>query len=89
MLESLGFVLCCKFDQVASLAVPSSSDMIGNRGREELDEICIISRHEQRFSHAAMHCFDKYTVETDIDYLFHENDKDVFRSYIFDTSLFP
>ena len=32
MLESLGFVLCCKFDQVASLAVTSSSDMIGNRG---------------------------------------------------------
>jgi hypothetical protein len=86
VLESLGFVLCCKFDQVASLAVRSCSDVMGDR--RQLDEICTISRHEQRFSHAAMHSFDKDTVETDFDYLFHENDKDVFRSYIHDIYLF-
>jgi len=79
-IECLSFLLCCKFDQVSSLAYKyCSNEEENDRKQEEFNEVCIyaLSRRERRFSLAALRRFDKYIVGWDLDYLTEERDRDL------------
>jgi len=79
-LESLGFLLCCKFDQVASLAskYSSSTAVVDDRKQEEFNEVCIdtLSRSEKIFSLTVLHRFDKNCVECDLLSLYNQEEMD-------------
>jgi hypothetical protein len=79
-IESLSFLVCCKFDQVASLAIKCCSDVMDDREKEEFNEVCVeaLSRHDKWFSIASVRRFETDFVSGDLCMLLHEKTKEDF-----------